>query len=155
MERLAFLDGLTTACVVPNRVYDEVVTVGVERGHTDARRIDKAVVGGLLDRRSVADETRFARLQENDRLSDADAAVLTIAVESNATAVMDEQYGRAVAAAEGFETKGTAYLVPRLLQQGRLTAAESRTTIDAMVDAGWYCAPNLYARLLQKIEEYE
>lgn len=155
VNRLALLEDSATTCVVPERVYEEVVTVGIKQDHADARRIERAAADGVFDRRSVTDMALFERLQENERLSDADAAVLTIAADADATAVMDEQYGRDVAAAEGIETKGTAYLVLRSLQQGYFTPEEARTTIDEMMDAGWYCAPNLYAKLVQKIEEYE
>ena len=30
-----------------------------------------------------------------------------------------------------------------------------RETIDAMVDAGWYVAPDLYTKLVRKLESFE
>ena len=155
VERLALLSDLPVRCVVPERVYEEVVTVGLEQGHTDARRIERAVDKQILNRRSEPGSAMFERLRGNDSLSDADAAVLAMTADIGGTAVMDEQYGRAVATAEGIETRGTAYLLLRLLQEGRLPAEETRSVVDAMMDAGWYCTPNLYARLLRKIEEHE
>lgn len=155
VERLALLADIPSECVMPERVYDEVVTVGIEQGHADARRIEQTVEDGPLKRRSVAETDLFERLQGNDKLSDVDVAVLTLAGEAGATAIMDEQYGRNVAAVEGIETRGTAYLVLRLLQEGTLSLTEARATIDEMIDGGWYCAPNLYAKLVQKIEEFE
>jgi predicted nucleic acid-binding protein len=101
----------------------------------------------------VTDTETFERIAQNDRLTTADAVVLAVAAAEDATAVMDEQYGRDVADAEGIETRGTAFLVLRLLRDDVIEAAEARTILDDMVDAGWYCAPNLYAKLLAKIEE--
>jgi hypothetical protein len=32
-------------------------------------------------------------------------------------------------------------------------ASDPRTTIDDMLDAGWYCAPDLYASISRKIDD--
>ncbi|MFB6150506.1 MAG: DUF3368 domain-containing protein [Haloarculaceae archaeon] len=153
VDRLAMLAELPEECVTPRRVYDEVVVDGLEAGHADARRVERVVEGDVLTVRPVEATEPFQRLEANDDLSPADAAVLAKAGSRNGIAVMDEQYGRDVAAAEGIETRGTAYLVLRSLQRGVITADEARETIDAMVDAGWYCAPDLYAKLLRRIDD--
>ena len=92
-------------------------------------------------------------MQRNQNISEADAAVLAVADARDAIAVMDERYGRDVADAEGISTRGTPYLVLELLKEDVVTANEARETIDEMLDAGWYCTPDLYAKILQKIED--
>jgi predicted nucleic acid-binding protein len=66
---------------------------------------------------------------------------------------MDDQYGRDVADAEAITTRGTAFLVLRLLSTDVITPEDAQDTIDAMLDAGWYCAPDLYARIRRLIDE--
>ena len=139
-------------CCTPDQVYEEVVEAGLRDGYADARRIQLAIEDGVLRRRSVSDEARFARLRENQQLSDADAAVLTIAAETDGVAVMDERYDRAIADAEGIRTHGTTYLVLTAARDGILTSEEARTTIDAMVQSGWYVSPALYSKIVRKIE---
>lgn len=153
VDRLELLDALPSDCVVPDRVYTEVVTRGIEQDHPDARRIERAVEDGRLERVSVPGSTTFDRLQRNDRLSTADSAVLAIADERDGTAIMDETYGRDVAAAEEIPTRGTAYLVLWLLRADRIDGSEASEIIDAMLDEGWYCAPDLYKSLQRKIDE--
>jgi predicted nucleic acid-binding protein len=63
-----------------------------------------------------------------------------------------ETYGRDVAAAEGITTRGTAYLVLKLASEGTLSVDDARTIIDAMIDEGWYCAPDVYAKIVQKLD---
>ena len=63
-----------------------------------------------------------------------------------------ETYGRDVAAAEGITTRGTAYLVLKLASEGTLSVDDARTVIDAMIDEGWYCAPDVYAKIVQKLD---
>jgi predicted nucleic acid-binding protein len=68
---------------------------------------------------------------------------------------MDETYGRDVAATEGIETRGTAYLVLLLRKEGVIGLETARETIDAILEAGWYCAPDTYAKVLRKLDSFE
>lgn len=153
VERLALVDELSRSRLVPEPVYEEVVTRGIDAGHADARRVEHAIEEAVLEVISVPDTETFDRLQGNDHLSTADAAVLAVADERDGTAIMDEHYGRAVADAEGIDTRGTAYLVLRLLQADVIDATTAQGTIDDVLDAGWYCAPDLYAAIRRKIDD--
>ncbi len=152
VDRLALLTQLDAECVVPERVYDEVVTAGLEREYADARRIEARVEDGALAVRTAERSRLFDRVRSSTALSDADAAVLAMASANGGIAVMDETYGRSVAETEGIEARGTAYLVLATAKQAELSTDDARATIDAMLDAGWYCAPDLYARIIRTID---
>ncbi|WP_254546954.1 DUF3368 domain-containing protein [Halomarina pelagica] len=64
---------------------------------------------------------------------------------------MDETYGRDVAATEGITTRGTAYPVLSIATRGR-SAPPTRAALDAMVEADWYCALDVYARVVRKLD---
>jgi predicted nucleic acid-binding protein len=153
VERLSLVKRLQRACVVPEPVYEEVVTKGIDDGHADARRVENAIEEGFLEVIPIPETETFDRLRGNDHLSKADAAVLAVSDERDGTAIMDEQYGRDVADAEGIDTRGTAYLVLRLLRADVIDETTARETIDDMLDAGWYCAPDLYAAISRKIDD--
>ena len=122
-ERLDVIETLDEPRVVPEAVYREVVTTGVERGYDDARRIERAVEDGLVDTFAVdTDDSPVAtRLARHPGLSDADVAVLACADARSAVAVIDESARRSAAEVEGVETRGTAYVV---------LAAEGRRAVD-------------------------
>lgn len=153
IDRLELLESIPRSRVVPDPVYDEVVTRGLEQDHPDARRLERAVDDGLLERIAVPDSGTFDRLRGNDRLSEADAAVLAVADHHDGTAILDEQYGRDVAETEGIPTRGTAYLILWLLREDELSGAEAGAIVDAMLDEGWYCSPALYKSIRRRIEE--
>jgi len=153
VERLTLVDQIETSCVIPERVYEEVVTTGLEEGYPDARRIERSVEAGRFEVVSPETTPLFLRLQENRSLSDADIAVLVVSDANDGVAVMDETYGRDVAAAEGITTRGTAFLVLKCAKQGAISGDDARTIIDAMIDNGWYCAPNVYTKIVQTIED--
>lgn len=154
IERLDLLDQFSADCFIPGSVHQEVVVRGVERGYPDARRIERTVDEGLLEVRMVKKTDVFDRLIANSNLSRADAAVLSLADQLSGTAVMDERYGRSVADTEGISTRGTAFLVLTLLRDGTLATSDARTVVDNLLDAGWYCSPNLYAKIVRKIESF-
>lgn len=154
VDRLTLVQQLEATCVIPRRVYEEVVTTGLEEGYPDARRIERTVDAGQFDVVTVEATPLFSRLQTNDALSEADVAVLACAGASDGVAVMDETYGRDVAATEGITTRGTAYLVLKLAKEDSISVDEARTVIDAMIEAGWYCAPDVYAKMVQKLESF-
>lgn len=153
-ERLDVIETLDGPRVVPEAVYREAVTAGVERGYDDARRIERAVECGLVDVVAVdTDDSPVAtRLARHPGLSDADVAVLACADARDATAVMDESAGRSAAEVEDIETRGTAYLVLASVRDGQLSKAEGRDAIDAMIDHGWYVAPDVYTKTVEKLD---
>lgn len=152
VDQLTLVGHLEASCVIPERVYTEVVETGLEEGYPDARHIERRVDAGQFDVVAVEPTALLSRLQTNDSLSDADTAVLACADAHDGVAVMDETYGRDVAAAEGITTRGTAYLVLKLANEGAISVDEARTVIDAMIDEGWYCAPDVYTKIVQKLE---
>jgi predicted nucleic acid-binding protein len=152
VDHLALVQQLDTSCVIPEGVYEEVVKTGLEQGYPDARRIERSIDADRFDIVSVESTALLSRLQDNSNLSDADIAVLACADAHDGVAVMDETYGRDVAAAEGITTRGTAYLVLKLASEGTLSVDEARSVIDAIIDEGWYCAPDVYTKIVQKLE---
>lgn len=152
VERLGVLGAFDTDRVVPRAVYEEVVTRGIEADHPDARRIERHVEDGVLDVLRADRDAFFETVERNEALSEADVAVLALARQHDGTAVMDERAGRDAAAVEGVPTRGTASLLLALVRDGDLDPDAARETIDGMVDAGWYCSPYLYARIVRTIE---
>ncbi|SIS19579.1 DUF3368 domain-containing protein [Natronorubrum thiooxidans] len=155
VNQLQLVSNLDGQCYLPQQIHSEVVTTGLEQGYTDARRIEQCVDAELFEVISVDDSQLVGRLQQNPNLSDADVAVLGCAASFDAIAVMDEAYGRTAAEIEDIETRGTAYIVLLCAKQGYITVSEAREMIDSMIEEGWYCAPDLYTKLVQKFESFD
>lgn len=155
-QRLELAETLDAPRLIPEQVYREVVSEGIEAGYTDARRIERHaedtfdVVDVGLEDSQVA-----TRLQRNPGLSAADVAVLACAHSRDGVAVMDEATGRSAGEVEGIETRGTAYVVLSAVSNGAITQAEGLETVDAMIDEGWYIAPDLYTKIREKLEDFE
>ncbi|MCU4975661.1 DUF3368 domain-containing protein [Halobacteria archaeon AArc-m2/3/4] len=155
VDRLRLVSTLEAQCLIPRQIYDDVVTAGIEAGDTDARRIEQCLDDGLFNVVSGDETPHTTRLRQNPQLSAADVAVFACAADVDGIAVTDEAYGRNAAEIEGIETRGTAYLVLRCAKHGEITVADARETIDSMIEAGWYCAPDLYTKLVRKLESFD
>ena len=155
--RLDVIETLDEPRLVPEAVHHEVATAGVERGYDDARRIERAVEDGLINVVAVdTDNSPVAtRLARHPGLSDASIAVLACADARNAVAVMDGSAGRSAAEVEDIETRGATYLVVAAVKDGALSTAEGRDAVDAMIDHGWYVAPDVYMKIVGKLESFE
>jgi predicted nucleic acid-binding protein len=154
-NQLQLVSNLPGKCYIPKQIYTEVVTAGLEEGYPDARYIEQCIDEDLFKVISIDESPLYARLEQNPSLSDADVAVLVCATSLEATAVMDEAAGRTAAEVEGIETRGTAYLVLVSAKEGHISVAKARETIDLMIENGWYCAPDLYTKLVRKLESFE
>lgn len=146
---------LADECLIPEPVYDEVVTEGLDAGYPDARRIEAVVEADRLAVCELPDSDFANRLERNNGLSGADVAVLTVAASTDGTAIMDERRGRQVARVEGIPVHGTAFLVLALLRDGVLDRQEALGTIDEMIDAGWHCSTDLYAQIRERIDDFD
>ena len=154
-DYLDLVRALDDECCLPECVYEEVVTTGIEAGHPDARRVELAIEDDLFRVVPDPDTPLVDQLTRADTLSDADVAVLALAADCADIAVIDEQYGRTVAETEGIQTRGTAYVVLNAQQSGLIDPVQARTAIDDLLAAGWYCAPDLYAKICDKIDEID
>lgn len=139
--------------VFPQPVPDEVVTESLEAGHVDARRVEQAVEAGTRSVRPAPETELADRLGENPNLAEADVAVIALAASEEGVAIVDEGYGRATADTEGVETSGTAAILGEAVRDGRLTGADAIDVLDAMIDAGWYCSPELYTRIVGELPQ--
>nr|WP_281194876.1 DUF3368 domain-containing protein [Halorubrum sp. F4] len=52
-------------------------------------------------------------------------------------------------------TSSAAYVVLSAVKRGDLSSDEGRETIDSMIDAGWYVAPDVYTKVVRKLESFE
>jgi hypothetical protein len=100
---------------------------------------------------SSGDETD-PNVVEGDRTLESWEAQLEVL---SVLSVMDESYGRTAAEVEEIETRGMAYLVLFCAKQGYIAVSKARQTIDSMIEAGWYCAPDLYTKLVRKLESFK
>jgi len=151
VNALELLEKLPEKKVIPNSVYEEVVTKGKKRGAADALLIEKAIDRGILEVREVKNKKLFKTLAQIPGLHRTDAEVLALSKELNATAIVDEDKARGVADVNDVPNRGTGYLLLRFSKLGLLTKEEVKTKVDEMIKFGWRCSTEVYAEILKSV----
>lgn len=153
-DRLAKLEEIEDKKLIPASVYSEVVEAGKKKGEPDAIKIEKLVEEDVFVVQEVeADE--LCRKLKKSRLSQADRKVLALARQENGIAIVDEEYARTIADVENISNRGTIYLLFRLLQEGIIRKEEAKETLDAIIEAGWYCSTDLYSQIVTELDQFD
>lgn len=148
---LELLEKLPQKKVIPNSVYEEVVAKGKKKGAADALLVEKAINKRILEVRGVKNKKFFQTLARIPGLHKADAEVLALSKELNATAIVDEDKARGVADINDIPNRGTGYLLLRLSKLGLLAKEEVKAKVDEMIKLGWRCSTEIYAEILKSV----
>ena len=124
-DALGLLEKLSTRLVVPEAVVEEVLAGPEDPAH-------RALASGWGSRQAGAVPARVAEWG----LGKGESAVVAIALELGATAVLDDRNARRCAKALGVPLIGTFGVILRARRQGLISAA--KPVIRAVVDAGLY-----------------
>ncbi len=146
---LELLEKLPEKKVIPGTVHQEVVVKGKKRGAADALLIEKVLDRRVLEVKEVKNKKFLQTLSRIPGLYKADAEVLALAKELNATAIVDEDKARGVADVNDVLNRGTGYILLRLLKLGLLTVEEAK--VDEMIKLGWRCSAEVYAEIMKSI----
>lgn len=150
LHLLEMVDTELIELIIPRSVFEEVVIKGKELGKPDALIIERLVDEGVFQIEDADKSDFYNKLKENENLSQADVEVLALASRGG-TAIMDEDYARKIAEAEDIRCRGTIHLIFLLLKRGVITKEDTRETVDRMIENGWYCSTDLYAKILRRI----
>lgn len=150
VNKLHLLEKIDAELIIPHSVFEEVVVKGRELGKPDASIIERLINEGIFKIEETGESGFYNKLKENENLSHADIEVLFLARERNCTAIMDEDYARRIAEAEGIHCRGTIYLIFSLLKRDVIGKEDTRETVDKMIESGWYCSTDLYAKILRR-----
>ncbi len=151
VNKLYLLERIDKELIIPRNVFEEVVVKGKDRGKPDALVIERLVDEGFFKIENAGGSELYNKLKDNENLSQADVEVLVLARERDGTAIMDEDYARRIAEAEGIQCRGTIHLIFSLLKEGMISKEDARETVDRMIENGWYCSTDLYAKILRRI----
>lgn len=123
LGRLALLPQLYQQILIPQAVYEEVVTVGLREGHADAIAVDHFVRLGRIAVHSVqlaADDQDWT-----SRIDRGEAEVIVLARDMGADwAIIDNLHARRAARSQGVRLRGTIAVLLEAVSKGQLTIPE-------------------------------
>src|SRR5881409_2830151 len=129
--------------LIARAVQEEVVEGGRRVGAPEVAASERHLERGLPRVVPVRDARLLRRIEENPRLSDADAESICLALQEDGRLVADERNLRSVAMSMGVPVGGSLFLLTRVVREGLMKAAEAVAAAHQMSKAGWYGSPSL------------
>jgi len=133
-----------------------VYAKGVGKSANEVAALEELFDGGLIE---VAGRTKrpgpAKGLTDESGIHPGEESVLSLALRSHATAIVDDRRARQVARALGIRLSGTPGVIIELVKRRVISNGEARDALETMVDEGWYCSAKLFSVLLRAIDELE
>lgn len=147
--RLSLLDNTFDEILIPNAVYEEVVTEGIEHGYSDALAVRDA---DFLKREGVGGNGEVESLRESTRLGVGECEAITLACERNACCLTDDHRARKTAGSLGVTVGGTIYVLLESLKQGVIDADGYEMALEELAETDFRMKASLYRRAMQEAE---
>jgi predicted nucleic acid-binding protein len=145
---LSLLEKLFSGVVIPEAVYEEAVTRGIDEGYEDARIIEKAVEegwirvlkpGGRFMNEVKAGESRLdVELGEGER----EAMALALAEEVRIF-LTDDEDAYLTGKSLGLEPRGVLYVLLMSVRDGLLDRKQARAALGKMLEDGFWLSPRI------------
>ena len=140
--------------VTTTEVYDEVYTRGIEKRVSEAKILKDLFDGGVIE---VAPQKIDAKGVHKDLYSsgihEGEISVISLALELDAIAIIDDKRARQVSRLLGVKVSGTPAVIIELVRSRAISKQEARRGIEKMVKEGWYCSAMLYSEIVRAIDE--
>lgn len=133
-------------------VKNEVVDKGKKIGAPDALLVEKIIEGGKV-KVIKPKESVLVLFKGIPGLHPADAEVLALAKEMDATAIIDDKVERGIARMYGIKNKGSAYFIFREISNGKMTKEKAKKKINEMIKSGWRCSIEDYQKIMSEIDK--
>jgi predicted nucleic acid-binding protein len=142
------LKKLYSEIVIPEAVYEEAVTRGVEKGYADAQVIKKAVEEGwirvLKPGRQFTDRVEVGENKLGVELGEGEREAIALALERRTNIFLtDDEDAHHTGKALGLEPKGVLYVLLKGVRDGQLDKKQARESLGKMLEEGFWLSPEI------------
>ncbi|HET7323924.1 MAG TPA: hypothetical protein VFJ06_06305 [Halococcus sp.] len=154
LDRLELLDTLFDRVLVPEAVYEEVVTRGREQRYADALAIDDATDDFLCMQSLSGDATdHTGDIEESTNLGNGEVAAIALALCEDARCLTDDHAARLCAESLGVAVGGTIYVLLEALQTDRVSHDKYIELLEALDEKEFRMSARLYRQAVEAGEE--
>jgi len=135
--------------LIPGLVFDEVVTVGKQRGDADSFIIEECIKRGTI--KIVDPASKFTGFESEIHAAEMD--VMALAKEYGCIAIIDDGIAREIGEMCNVNVHGTFYLIFQAMRRGSLSKQKAIEKINEMIRKGWRIGSEQYIKFLELIDE--
>ncbi|WP_276279824.1 DUF3368 domain-containing protein [Halorussus caseinilyticus] len=154
LDDIDYLNRLFEEVYVPETVYEEVVTHGLEEQYADALSVEEATES-FIDVRKLTDETegRADEIQESSGLERGECTAIALAEDERARCLTDDHAARKTAESLNVDVGGTIYVLLEALDRGQLSFEGYVEKLDDLTDNGFRMSASLYRKAVDAGED--
>lgn len=144
LEKLKLIEGNK---YLPQKVFNEVVQKGLERGEPEVKYIED-----MIEKQELIIKNPKVRLENTGRLSPSDIDVISLAKEIKAIPIIDDEEARLLAEFHEIDYHGSIYLLIILVNKKVLSKKDALNYIDDMISLGFYLSTETYKEIIKKLK---
>ncbi len=141
--------------VTTTDVYEEVYTRGIEKQVSETKILKGLFERGVIQVATQKIDSKIGIYKEvySSGIHEGEISVISLALELEAAAVIDDKRARQVARVLGVKVSGTPAVIIELVRSRMITKHEAKRGIEKMVREGWYCSAAVFSEIIRTIDE--
>ncbi|NOR49344.1 MAG: DUF3368 domain-containing protein [Methanosarcinaceae archaeon] len=140
-------------CIIPESVYNEVISKGKQIGEADAEIAEELVNNGILIVKQAEHSINPVHLELE--LHQGEIDVLSIASSLEGLAIIDDDIARTAGEILEVQVHGTIYLIFMMVRKGKLSKKEAKNKLNEMISNGFWMGHKQYLTILELIDGIE
>jgi len=134
--------------VIPEAVYEEAVTRGVEKGYADAQVIKKAVEEGWIrvfkPRRQFIDRVEDRENKLGIELGKGEREAIALALEKGISLFLtNDEDAYQIGKSLGLEPNGVLYVLLKAVKKRHLSNKQAKESLGQMLEGGFWLSPKI------------
>jgi predicted nucleic acid-binding protein len=155
---LNLLNKLYAEVMIPEAVYEEAVTRGIEKGYTDAQLIRRAIEEGwikvLRPSGQFIERVKAEEVRLSTDLGEGEREAMALALEKRTTVFLtDDEDAHRTGKALGLEPKGVLYLLLKGVKDGHIDKEKATESLGKMLDEGLWLSPEMTHRFHEALNQ--
>ena len=146
---ISIIEGTEDDLLIPGLVFDEVVTVGKQRGDADSFILEECIKRGTI--KIVDPASKFTGFESEIHAAERD--VMALAIECGCIAIIDDGIAREIGEMCNVNVHGTFYLIFQAIRRGSLSKQKAIEKINDRIRKGWRIGSEQYIKFLELIDE--
>jgi predicted nucleic acid-binding protein len=145
---LHLLKKLWSEVLIPEAVYEEAVTSGLEKGHEDAQTTKKAIEEGWIrvckpDKRFI-DEVEDREKMLGNELGEGEREAIALALENGISLFLtNDEDAYLTGKSLGLEHKGVLYVLLKAVKERHLSDEQAKESLSRMLEEGFWLSPRI------------
>jgi predicted nucleic acid-binding protein len=153
---LTLLKNYYQTIAIPEAIYKETVTRGLEKGHDDAKVINEAVEEEWITVHTVRHES-IQRVNNIEKQMDitlgmGEREAIALALEKKIPFLTDDEDAHRLGKALGLDPKGVLYVLMRSVRDGFIDKIHAKEKLGEMLENGFWLSPLIIQGFYQALD---